>query len=213
MKKRYLNCQLQVRAVGDDGTFTGYGSVFGSRNSYGEVVMPGAFRDSLAEKKPRLLWQHDARKPIGTIEAREDDNGLLIEGKLTLEVQQAREAHALMRDGAIDGMSMGFFPVEETVDREDDVIRLNKIDLWEVSLVTFPADDQARVQEVRAALEAGDIPAKRDVEAILRDAGFSRRQAAAFIADGYHGLSNQRDAEDYAGIETAAQRLIAAIRG
>ena len=106
---------FEMKSLAADGTFAGYGSVFGNVDSYGDVVMPGAFSDSLADWKakgrfPPVLWQHDSRQPIGPFTAmREDPKGLHVEGKLLVnDVQLAREAHALISTGAIGGMSIGY---------------------------------------------------------------------------------------------------------
>ena len=98
MKTKAIVSPFEIKAVGDDGTFSGYGSVFGVRDSYGDVVEPGAFKDSLAAwgskgKLPKMLWQHRSEQPIGVwTKMSEDSKGLAVEGKLILDVQQAREA-------------------------------------------------------------------------------------------------------------------------
>lgn len=148
---------LQIKATGDDGTVEGYGSVFGVRDNYDDVIAKGAFIQSLKDHKasgtmPAMLWQHDADKPIGVwTEMVEDEKGLRIKGQLAMETVKGKEAHALLKMGALNGLSIGFMSKEWAYDRETEVRTLNAIDLWEVSLVTFPANEKARVTNVKAS--------------------------------------------------------------
>ena len=139
--------------VAPDGTFEGYASLFGIVDLGGDEVMPGAFRASLAKRDARhirMLWQHDPQSPIGTwTEMAEDARGLKVRGRLNLAVARAREALALMRDGAIDGLSIGFRVKKATKPRGSGIRRLLEVDLWEVSIVTFPMLPQARIASVK----------------------------------------------------------------
>lgn len=144
---------MDVRAVHDDGTFEGYLSRFNEVDAYGDIVHAGAFTRTLKEhrsgnRRP-LLWQHDWTVPVGHLEAREDEVGLYIKGRLNLETVKGREAHALLKAGDIDGLSMGF-KVADSEARGDHRHVLD-VDLWEGSLVTFPAAGNARVHAIRAA--------------------------------------------------------------
>jgi len=177
---------LEIRAVGDDGTIEGYGSVFGVRDDYDDVIAPGAFLESLKAHKaagtmPAMLWQHSADEPIGVwSEMTEDAKGLRVKGQLALATTRGKEAHALLKLGALNGLSIGFMSKQWSYDRETEVRTLTEIDLWEVSLVTFPANDKARVTNVKAA--SSDIAAPKDAERILRDAGFSKADATALVS-------------------------------
>lgn len=137
-----------------DGAFEGYASLFRIADLGKDVVEPGAFRDSLARRGAagiKLLWQHDPTEPIGRwLELREDSRGLHVRGRLSLAVARAREIHALMRDGAIDGLSIGFRSERARTEPRSGLRRLEKVDLWEISLVTFPMLPQARVSAVKA---------------------------------------------------------------
>lgn len=150
---------LQIKATGDDGTVEGYGSVFGVRDNYDDVIAKGAFIQSLKDHKaagtmPAMLWQHDADKPIGVwTEMVEDEKGLRIKGQLAMETVKGKEAHALLKMGALNGLSIGFMSKEWAYDRDTEVRTLTAIDLWEVSLVTFPANEKARVTNVKAVSE------------------------------------------------------------
>ena len=176
---------LQIKAAGDDGTVDGYGSVFGVRDNYDDVIAKGAFVQSLKDHKaagtmPAMLWQHDADKPIGVwTEMVEDEKGLRIKGQLAMETVKGKEAHALLKMGALNGLSIGFMSKEWAYDRDTEVRTLTAIDLWEVSLVTFPANGKARVTNVKSADE---LQAPKDAEKVLRDAGFSKSDATAFVS-------------------------------
>ena len=176
---------LQIKATGDDGTVEGYGSVFGVRDNYDDVIAKGAFIQSLKDHKaagtmPAMLWQHDADKPIGVwTEMVEDEKGLRIKGQLAMETVKGKEAHALLKMGALNGLSIGFMSKEWAYDRDTEVRTLTAIDLWEVSLVTFPANEKARVTNVKSADE---MATPKDAEKALRDAGFSKSDATAFVS-------------------------------
>lgn len=191
---------LSVKEVGDGGTFTGYGSVFGVVDSYREIVEPGAFAESLAAIKAKgrplpVLWQHRSGEPIGVYDGlSEDGTGLKVEGRLAIgKVGRADEAHALMQMGAVSGLSIGYYVREDSYDEKERIRKLRKLDLVEVSLVTFPANDDARVDAVKSIILHGGKPTLRQFEGYLRDAGFSK-SAAAFIAErGYKALLDRGD--------------------
>ena len=176
-----LDVPFKIKAVSEDGLFSGYGSVLGVIDSYKEVVAPGAFAESLSQRTPALLWQHRSGEPIGVYSAlREDQTGLYVEGKLALKTARGAEAYELLKMGAISGLSIGFMTREDSYDRVTDVRTLKKVDLWEVSLVTFPANDAARVSGVKSI---DTIASLADAESYLRDAGgLSRREATAFVS-------------------------------
>ena len=156
-----MNINLQplgyIKQLGEAGSFTGYASVFHHRDAQGDSVISGAFRESLLhwrrlKRLPPLLWQHDTNSPIGAFKNIYEDNyGLWVEGQLALEIGRAREAHALLKIKAIDGLSIGYNPITSTP-----IIgggkRLEHIALHEISLVTIPANDAARISSVKASL-------------------------------------------------------------
>ena len=143
---------LALANVDASGVFEGYASLFGVVDLGRDVVMPGAFRDTLARRGAagvKMLWQHRAAEPIGTwLELEEDVRGLRVTGRLNLAVAKAREVLALMREGAVDGLSIGFRADRSQRDATG-LRRLKKIDLWEISLVTFPMLPQARVTSLK----------------------------------------------------------------
>ena len=142
-----------LSAVEGDGVFEGYASLFGVADLGKDVVMPGAFADSLKSRAAsgvRMLWQHDPATPIGRwLSIEEDRRGLKVRGKLSLAVERARDIHALMREGAVDGLSIGFRVERARAERPTGLRRLEKLDLWEISVVTFPMLPGARVEAVK----------------------------------------------------------------
>lgn len=199
--KKFLDAPFEVKSVDESGVFTGYGSVFGTLDSYKDIVVKGAFSETLSAwrqkgRLPALLWQHDIRKPAGVYTAmREDKNGLYVEGQLALKTRLGQEAFELMKMDALGGLSIGFVTKEEAFDHDTGIRQLKKVDLFEVSLVTFPANEDAKIASVKNALRCGEIPEMREVEGILREAGFSHSQAKAILAGGYARLC-QREAGD-----------------
>lgn len=142
-----------LHTIDADGVFDGYASLFGVADLGKDVVMPGAFAESLRKRDARavrLLWQHDPAMPIGRwLSIAEDRRGLRVRGKLNLAVERARDIHALMREGAVDGLSIGFRVERARAERPTGLRRLEKLDLWEISVVTFPMLPGARVESVK----------------------------------------------------------------
>ena len=138
-----------LSASSGSGVFVGYASLFGERDGTGDIVMPGAFRQSLRARGPeniRMLFQHDPAEPIGTwLELRENARGLHVVGRLDGNVQRGRELTSLLETGGLDGLSIGFRTVAASRDRATGGRRLTRVDLWEISLVTFPMLAGARV--------------------------------------------------------------------
>jgi uncharacterized protein len=193
----------EIKALAEPGRFSGYASVFGVKDQAGDIVMPGAFKATLGEfdakgRLPALLWQHRTDEPIGAWRAmREDSRGLLGEGELFVaDIPRAAQAYALMKGGALSGLSIGFSVPEggAEFDRKANVRRLKRLQLWETSLVTFPANDGARVNSVKTAMAAGRVPTPRELEELLHAHGLSNRQAKAVVARGYSALGPQAEA-------------------
>jgi uncharacterized protein len=194
---------LDAKAVSEAGTIEGYVSVFGNVDSYGEIVEPGAFTDSLlktekSKRKVKLLWQHDTFEPIGIWdELTEDKKGLWGKGRLLLDVSEtARKAHGLLLEGALDGLSIGYRTLRaEPKPGKEGVTSLVKLDLLEASVVTFAANDRARVEVVKSILDSGALPTVREFEGLLRDAGFSKAKAAAIAAGATPHLRGEPEAK------------------
>jgi HK97 family phage prohead protease len=213
MQDLRFDAPLEVKFVGETGRFEGYASVFGVTDSVNDRIAPGAFQKSLAthaaEKRlPPLLWQHDAKQPIGAFAAvAEDAHGLFVRGTLfTEDIPRAREAWKLLREGVVTGLSIGYRARESFRDDKTGVRVLTDIELLEISMVTFPANAQARVACVKSALAEGRMPTCKEFEAFLRDAGLSRKQAKGFVAQGYKSLF-PREAEEEGDVHDDAQAL------
>lgn len=214
MKIKNLQIPLEIKSVSETGGFSGYGSVFHNEDSYGDVVRPGAFKKSLAEwakkgRLPPMLWQHDRREPIGVFTKMvEDEKGLFVEGRLLIDdIPQARAAYALLKEKALGGMSIGYREILIEQDHDEKVTNLLELDLWEVSVVTFPANEEATVDSVKSALAGGGLPTLPEFEKFLRDAGFSKSQSVAIASHGLRQLLRDADDTEAKEIESALNIL------
>lgn len=182
-----VDCRLELKAVGEDGRIEGMASTFGNVDFGYDRIERGAFAESLKsiDTLP-MLWQHRADEPIGVWEnLRETRDGLITEGQINLDVNRGREARSLASQGAVTGLSIGFFPTEWSF--EDEIRVLKSVELFEVSLVTFPMNDRARVSSVKFFSRA-------EIERALRtELGLSRRTAEALTTGGYAGFKQYVD--------------------
>lgn len=199
---------FELKLAGDDETrtFEGYGSVFDTVDSYGDTIVKGAFKATLKEwkaqkKLPKLLLQHggggffggaaDDMIPIGKWdEMHEDDHGLYMKGRLfDVDTDRAKATYAALKAGELDGLSIGFRTRKSKMDEETGIRTLTDIQLFEVSLVTFPANDPARVTGVKTFDE---LPSEREFERwIRREGGFTEAQAKTVIAKGYRQVRRE----------------------
>jgi len=169
----------EALTVRDGQVIEGYASLFGACDQGGDVVQKGAYGRSLKalkaqERRVKMLWQHDPGQPIGIWDAvREDGRGLWVKGRLLDSVAKGREAAALIEAGAIDGLSIGYRTVRATKDDKGRRL-LDEVELWEVSLVTFPMLPQARVDAGGLAEAKGDL--LHELATVFQDA---RRKLAA----------------------------------
>lgn len=170
-----INIPFTVKSHQEDGFFCGYASVFDVTDHHQEVVARKAFQNSLTKWKekgrmPKMLWQHDQRKPIGVWdEIYEDEHGLYVKGRLLLDLQSGRDAYALMKAGVIDSMSIGFRPIKASRDSVKKARIITEIDLLEISLVTFAANPDAKVTAVKEFdLDAEIIRQIRELGEMLR---------------------------------------------
>lgn len=208
---------LALETIEMDGSFSGYASLFGEVDLGKDAIAPGAFRTSILKRGTsgvRMLWQHDANEPIGVWTAiREDERGLYVEGRLAKGVARAREVLDLMRNGALDGLSIGFRTVRARKDARTGVRHILEADLWEISVVTFPMLESARVSSVKGRA----LPSIREFERWLtRDAGLTRNEAKTVIAKGFALLAsrqaNRREAGRFSTDLSLAERIRAAAR-
>lgn len=229
-RMKVITGPFEIRSVGADGQIEGYASVFGNMDSYRDVVMPGAFVASLATHKaknsmPAMLWQHRSDQPLGSWSLMEEDaKGLHAVGQLCLDTYRGREVRALMRmqPPAVRGLSIGFsVPGDgEAYDKDANVNRLLKVDLWETSIVTFPANDQANVDQVRSQWLADRtmptgmldeiLSSARSFERFLREAGLPKIAARKVAAKALKVRRNRREAGDDLGVAASLVQRISA---
>jgi len=178
------DCDLKF-SKDEDGQFEGYLSVFDSVDSYGDTVFKGAYTDTLEGRKrlpPMLLNHAMASVPVGVWKSMyEDDAGLRVVGELTKGNSESQQVYAAMKHGAMTGLSIGYRPVEY---KENDHGGLNllKVDLREGSIVSMPAEDEARIDMVKYEELFDDIDSMKDFEYVLRDVGLSRKAAKSLVS-------------------------------
>jgi len=213
--------QLKFAANEDLGSFTGYASTFGGEpDQHGDLIAPGAFAQSLAKHaaagtRPALLWQHDQTNPVGVWNSFEEDSvGLLGLGRLTMDVPQAKAAHALAKDGAL-ALSIGYTIPPGGAELVNGARLLKQIDLVEVSLVGIPANPSARITSVKSAFDSAN-PNPRDFKRAARDAlGLSAREAKRLMAGGWNGLVRDEQTDnstELAQIAAKLQRITESLR-
>lgn len=215
-----LEFKFDVKDIGQDGHFTGLASVYDIIDRGGDIVAAGAFEKSLAavragEHSIKMLWQHNPSQPIGVWDSFSDDeSGLQASGRLIAGVKLAEETLALLRAGAIDGLSIGYRTKEaEPIETDTGSFRLIKeAELWEVSLVTFPMNQAATVTDVK------NLGSARDVEHLLREAGvpnsFAKLVALHGFEEAKHRLkSDRRDADGKARAQAELSALQTQLQG
>jgi uncharacterized protein len=201
---KYFDCPFEIKtdSITQEGIFEGYASDYiNKKDSYGDIITKGAFTETLKKGGRNgngipMLWQHDTKKPIGIYQQIVEQNDRIkVSGKLALGVQQADEAYILAKMGAIKGMSIGWDllrddegePVKDAFefDTKNKVRYLKQLDLWEISLVTFPANTRATITSVKSVIE--NTKNIRDFENALRDEGMSI-SASKYLAKLYKPL-------------------------
>lgn len=220
-----IEVKFAPEGVTAKGEFAGYGAVFGNIDAYGDVIAPGAFKGTLDDwsktgKLPPMLLQHGGmgltdgdQMPIGKwMKMREDDRGLYAEGKLiNLDTERGKTIYGALSEGVLDGMSIGYKAKSFSLRTKPDEPRrtLKEIDLRELSIVTFPANELARISDVKSASD--EIKTVRDFETFLRDVGgFSNAAAKKITAQGFKA-SDSRD-EDEADVVAILRRNLEMIR-
>jgi len=196
----FLDFPLEIKAVADDGGFSGYGSVFDVTDLQGDIVRKGAFREIVRndDGKVVVLWQHNTRQPIATASVREDNHGLHFDGNLILADPQARVAQAHMRAKSVRGVSIGY-DVLESNRLNNGVRELTSIRLIELSLVTFPANPAAQVNVVKTLLSCESA---RELKNLLHERDRLSRSKASAAADALwrimQGADDADDTEQFA---------------
>ncbi len=194
MNIKHISCALQVKTLGVDGLFSGYASVFGKIDHQNEIVAASAFARSLKQwqqqnRTPAMLWMHDPTQPIGLWQSvQEDSTGLLVDGRLALRTQKGGEAYELLKLGALTGLSIGYRVIASKVDAKRKARILTDVDLFEISLVTFPANEAARVNNVKSPVT---VPTAKGMKEDLRAVAARLNQAARTLRNQPH--TNQGD--------------------
>ena len=180
---------VSLKMEGDTGRFSGYASVFGGVDSYGDTIIKGAFESSLRNAKPKMFFNHDWAMPIGKwLKAKEDDHGLFVDGELTPDLSLAADVRAAMKHGTLDGLSIGgYLKAGDYEETEKGRIIRKWSNLMEISPVVFPADGAARidlssVKNIDFESMLPECGTEKDIERLLRDAGLSKGQATAVVS-------------------------------
>lgn len=202
---------VDLKMEGDTGKFSGYASVFGGVDSYGDTIVKGAFMDTLkATGAPKMFFNHQWDMPIGKYTSvQEDSHGLFVEGELTPGVSLASDVRAAMKHGTLDGLSIGGYVKSGDYDETDKGRVIRKWSkLMEVSPVVFPADNAARIDigsvksiDFEAALP--ECKTERDIERLLRDAGLGKWEAMAIVSRA-KAIFDGRDSQEEADAKTTA---------
>lgn len=181
MLTKHFN-EFELKVEGDGRTITGYGSIFGNADLGGDIVAKGAFVESIKSRKPKMLYQHDPNRVIGVWNSfKEDEKGLQLEGKLA-DTPLGNEIKELIRIEAVSGLSIGY-KVNQVEFKGDNRI-IKSANLYEVSVVTFPMNEQANIISMKN-IEEYSI---RDLEEKLREAGLSKSVAQTILSGGYSAL-------------------------
>lgn len=205
--------QVSLKFDGETGVFSGYASVFGGVDSYGDTIIKGAFESTLRSGKPKMFFNHEWRMPVGKwTKAREDDKGLWVEGELTPGLALAQDVRAAMLHETLDGLSIGGWVKKGDYEEVESGRIIRKwSNLVEVSPVVFPADGAARIDlsSVKHMDFDSVLPecrTERDLERLLRDAGLGKRESMALLSKA-KAIFSGRDAPDGADAKMAADIL------
>ena len=206
----------QIKTDGETGKFSGYASVFNSIDSYGDTILPGAYKKTLeVNGLPKMFLQHESWElPIGKwLSAEEDNHGLWVEGELTLGMGRANDTYAALKHGTLDGLSIGYrlskddYEYVEGSDMSRRVIK-NITLLAEVSPVVFPAETQARIDLDSVKSDIEEIKTIRDFERFLRDAGGLSKGLTEALVSRAKFVFSQGDLDKKTETEKAAQEVI-----
>jgi HK97 family phage prohead protease len=193
------------------GLIEGYGATFeNTPDLHGDIIRKGAFSRSLAARLPAMVWGHDLGRPIGRwTEATEDAKGLRLSGKLNLDTEAGREAHAHVLAGDVTGLSIGYVVPAggAALDRKTGVRILSAVDLYEVSPVSVPAMPNARITSAKS------LSSPRELERILSESGLSRGAAAKIAAAGWQALKGDEDQPDLSNLLAEVKASASTIRG
>jgi len=212
MDLKHIDVSAEVKAAEDGaGIIDGYGSTFGGKpDAYGDIIVEGAFSDTLKNGGAQglgvaLLWQHSTNMPAGVwTELVENKKGLKVRGQLALSTSTGNDAYEFTKMGAVRGLSIGFSIVEQEDDDKRGVRYIKKADLWEISLVTFPANNRATITNVKSLVE--EAKDKRQLEEALVKFGLSNN-AAKYICGLVDPGRFPKDAQEDSGIKEILENL------
>ena len=206
---KHMTVPMEIKAVDDAGTFSGYASIFGNVDLGGDIVEKGAFKQIMKNKSGKVvvLFAHDSYSlPIGLADVEQDEKGLAFDGNLVMDDEfVAKRIHPHMKAKSLDNMSIGYDILKDGAswDEKTNVRTLSKLKLWEISAVVFGMNPKARIASVKSATEIATI---REFEDFLRDVGgYSKAQAKLLASGGYKALQSHRDDGDE---EAATQQLV-----
>ena len=206
---------IELSALDEDqGIFEGHAAVFNKPDDdFGDVILPGSFKKSLhkhPKKRVKMLHEHDRKALLGVWEEiKEDSTGLFVRGRLLMQLQAAKEVFVVMKEGILDSLSIGFRAVEDDFDRKTGVRTISELMLFEISLVSIPAQMAALVTSVKH-MSPEEITSKRELEKALRDAGFSE-STSKFICAGWNPPA-RRDVEGGTELVTGIRSLIKSVQ-
>jgi HK97 family phage prohead protease len=177
-RKRF---NIKFKSVGDEGSFTGICASYNTVDHGGDLILPSAFQRTLAAGKNfPLLYQHQSDNPIGTAKVTDSPQGLQVEGRLLLDLDDAKKAHVLLRAGVLKGLSIGYDTLQSKMD--GDVRVLTEIRLWEISVVTFPMNENATISSVKS-LSLSDDEVQHHLQAIRRHQKGMRYHIKCLLGD------------------------------
>lgn len=212
LQKTLKLSEVELKTESDSRRFFGYASVFNGTDSYGDTIMPGAFKKSIETNGiPKMFFNHQWNMPIGKYtKLEEDSKGLYVEGEFTPGLQLADDVSAAMVHGTLDGLSIGGYVRSDDCEEGPSGNRI--IHTWtrlmEISPVVFPADDNARIHTVKSEdilLSINELETIRDLEGFLRDVGSFSKGAAQALSARMKSIFSQRDA----GVDVDAVNMLA----
>jgi len=211
--------ECDIKFAASEGTFSGYGSVFGNVDSYDDVIMAGAYSEVLKKDQAVPVYVNhgwlDGKLPVGSWSGlKEDDRGLFGDASLVMKMPSAIDAYWGIKSGLVSGLSVAIVPDPEYTEYRADGIRIiHKIKmLKEISIVNEPANAEARVFSVKAAEEIGRIETVRDFERLLRDVGAFNKATAKQLVAKAKDIFRQRDADEDAEAQSSQEQVLFALR-
>lgn len=191
IKNKTLDFKFEIKQLDEDGTIEGYGAIFGNVDKYNDIIEQGAFRNNLLEKSAnevKMLWQHNSREPIGVWdEIREDSKGLYCKGHILIDTTKGSDVYKMLKGGAISGLSIGYNVVKsskEEIENSEDIRKLKEVELWEISIVTFPANVLANITSVKS------LNSQIDLLIAPIDTVWNEKEAKERIKE-FNGLDNK----------------------